>query len=65
MTKPFTPHYVRIQKAAQVYGISARTIYRWAERGLVSLTKHDAMTFVDHAELAATIAGKPKGGRTK
>ena len=64
MTEETQTHFVRIRPAARAHGISARTIYRWAERGLVTLKKRDSMTFVEHGELAAAIAGSPKARKS-
>lgn len=56
-TAKITPVTCRPTQAPQVFGVSRATIYRWAEKGHITLYQRAGMTFVKVDEVLSYITG--------
>lgn len=51
------PVYVRPRDSKLVFGISRATLYRWADRGAITIFRRGSASFVSVAEVSAYIEG--------
>ena len=49
------PIFTRVNKVPSVYGIGKSTLYRWAERGDVTIHRRGGCSFVRDAEMVELI----------
>ena len=59
------PIFTRVNKVPSVYGIGKSTLYRWAERGDVTIHRRGGCSFVRDAEMVELItagADSPNSG---
>ncbi|PZX19785.1 hypothetical protein LX81_00247 [Palleronia aestuarii] len=51
MTVP-RPEFVRVSDAPAVYGMDRSTVYRWAEKGVITIYRRGRMSWVKASEMS-------------
>lgn len=51
------PLFARTREAAELFGTSKATLYRWIKRGLLTKHKRGAATYLEIAEIRRVITG--------